>query len=149
MLKLVEIAKEFGKDELGLNEIKIWKELREETTRLKAKYGFSDWDSYKAWRNNDGVSRNDKHHVKFHLDEIWNVGRSLALKYVMSAAEIGLIVNQISPQISKGDYLGAAVSAAIILGMGESLKGVVHYAHSEEYRLNNLLIDANRFFRND
>ena len=146
MSKLVEIAKEFGKYELGLNDIKIWKELMEETTRLKAKYGFSDWDSYNAWRNNDGVSRNDKHHFKFHLDEIWNVARGLALKYVMSAAEIGLMVNQISPQISKGDYLGAAGSAAVILGMGETLKGVVYVAHSEDYRLHNL-IDANRFFR--
>ena len=45
MSKLVEIAKEFGKYELGLNDIKIWKKLMEETTRLKAKYGFSYWDS--------------------------------------------------------------------------------------------------------
>ena len=146
MPRLVDILKEAGKKfvkyELGLNEIKVWKELRKETTRLKAKYGFSDWDSYKAWRNDDGVSINDKLHFKVHLDDVGNVVRGLSLKYAISAAEIGLIVNQISPQISKGDYLVAAGIATIILGIGESLKGVVHVAHGDEYRTNNLMIDA-------
>ena len=135
MPKLVDILKEAGKKfvkyELGLNEIKVWKELRKETTRLKAKYGFSDWDSYKAWRNDDGVSINDKLHFKVHLDDVGNVVRGLSLKYAISAAEIGLMV-----------YLGDAGSAAVILGIGEILKGVVYVAHSDEYRLNNLLIDA-------
>ena len=141
-MALIDKLKEFGKYELGLEEWRILRELRAEVKELKTKYGFSDRNSYNAWRDDDDVSINDKQHFKFHLDEIWNAARGLALKYGISAAEISLVTYQILPQISKGDYLGAVGRAAVILGMVESLKGVVHHVHGDEYRLNNLLIDA-------
>ena len=145
MAKLIEILKGAGRKfatyELGLDELRIFKEGRAEVKELKTRYGLDgNWslDSYNKWKNDDSVPKQDRNRMEFLLDEILNAGRGLLFKHGISAAEIGLLVYQVSSQQGI-ENLGVVGTAAIILGIGEYLKGVAHYFHSDEGRMHDLI----------
>ena len=149
MAKLTELLKSawrnFAAYEAGLDELKVIRDGRAEVKELKTRYGLNDdLNSYNKWRNDDSVPKQDRSHMEFILDEIWNAGRGLVLKHSISTAEIGLLAHQASTKISQGDYAGAALYAAAILGTGELFKGIAHIMHGDEYRTRTFIDDSNR-----